>query len=231
MYPYRSPVEQTKVNTVQEVNSYKGYHVRATVNNVETNFLIDTGAEVSFISADVPGLIIKESQVHPVSITHQPIVVKGETEVSLKLGSLNTTWKFLVVENMTESVLGVDFIAEHHKGSWGFKNNKLWFDDIAIPLIDTQQVRIVKGDNSFPVIAKCTVELPARHQLVIPMRTKDRTSRDGIFESCKTPGGVLLTKTVVQPSKDGSFLVKAVNLNFQNVTLFKNQKNWKTIRY
>ena len=219
MYPYRSPVEQTKVNTVQEVNSYKGYHVRATVNNVETNFLIDTGAEVSLISADVPGLIIKESQVHPVSITHQPIVVKGETEVSLNLGSLNTTWKFLVVENMTESVLGADFIAEHHKGSWGFK-----IYDIAIPLIDTQQVRIVKGDNSCPVIAKCTVELPARHQLVIPMRTKDRTSRDGTFESCKTPGGVLLTKTVVQPSKDGSFLVKAVNLNFQNVTLFKNQK-------
>ena len=49
MYPYRSPVEQTKVNTVQEV--------------------------------------------HPVSITHQPIVVKGETEVSLNLGSLNTTRK------------------------------------------------------------------------------------------------------------------------------------------
>ena len=164
MYPYRSPVEQTKVNTVQEVNSYKGYHVRATVNNVDTNFLIDTGAEVRLISADVPGLIIKESQVHPVSITHQPIVVKGETEVSLNLGSLNTTWKFLVVENMTESVLGADFIAEHHKGSWGFK-----IYDIAIPLIDTQQVRIVKGDNSCPVIAKCTVELPARHQLVIPM--------------------------------------------------------------
>jgi hypothetical protein len=50
------------------------------------------------------------------------------------------------------------------------------------------------------------------------MRTKDRISRDGLFESCKTPGGVLLTKTVVQPSKDGSFLFKAVNLNFQNVT-------------
>jgi hypothetical protein len=156
MYPYRSPVEQTKVNTV---NSYKGYHVRATVNNVETNFLLDTGAEVSLISADVPGLIIKESQVHPVSITHQPIVVKCETEVSLNLGSLNTTCKFLVVENMTESVLGADFIAEHHKGSRGFKNNKLWFDDIAIPLIDTQQVRIVEGDSSCPVIAKCTVEL------------------------------------------------------------------------
>ncbi len=46
-----------------------------------------------------------------------------------------------------------------------------------------------------------------------------------MFESCKTPGGVLLTKTVVQPSNDGSFFVKAVNLNYQNVTLFKNKKN------
>ena len=68
------------------------------------------------------------------------------------------------------------------------------------------------------------MELPARHQTLIPMRTRDRTSQGGMFECCKTPGGVLLTKTVVQPSKDGSFFVKAVNLNYQNVTLFKNQK-------
>ena len=44
------------------------------------------------------------------------------------------------------------------------------------------------------------------------------------FESSKTPGGVLLAKTVLQPSKDGCFMVKAVNLNFRNVTLFKNKK-------
>ena len=100
---------------------------------------------------------------HPVSITHQPIVVQGETEVLLNMESLNTTWKFLVVENITESVLGADFIAGHHKSSWGFKNNQLWFDDVAIPLIDTQHVRIVKEDHSCPVIANCTVELPARH--------------------------------------------------------------------
>ena len=197
-----------KVNTVQRVNNNKGYHVRATVNNVETDFLIDTGAEVSLISAEIPGLVIKESQVHPVSITHQPIVVQGETEVLLNMGSLNTTRKFRVVENITESVPGADFIAEHHKGSWGFKNNQLWFDDVAVPLIDTQHVRIVKEDHSCPVIAKYTVELPARHQILIQMRTKDRASRDGIFESGKTPGGVLLAKTVVQPSKDGRFMVK-----------------------
>ena len=35
-----------KVNTVQRVKNDKGYHDRAAVNNVETDFLIDTGAEV-----------------------------------------------------------------------------------------------------------------------------------------------------------------------------------------
>ena len=56
------------------------------------------------------------------------------------------------------------------------------------------------------------------------MRTQDKTTHDGVFESHKTPGGVLLKKAVVQPKRDGSFLVQAVNLNPQPVTLFKNQK-------
>ena len=68
------------------------------------------------------------------------------------MGSLITTWKFLVVEKITESVFGADFIAEDHKSSWGFKNNQLWFDEIAIPLIDTQHVQIIKEDHSCPVI-------------------------------------------------------------------------------
>ena len=112
---------------------------------VLTNFLIYTGAEVSLISADT---IIKESQVHPVSITHQPIVVKGETEVSLNLGSLNTTWKFLFAEKMTESTLGAEFVAEHHKGSWGFKNNKLWFDDIFIYLFNSPCIYYIGRESA-----------------------------------------------------------------------------------
>ena len=65
------------------------------------------------------------------------------------------------------------------------------------------------------------MELPARHEVLIPMRTKDGDSRTGLHES---PGEVLMLKTVVDGDKNGGFWVKAVNLSDENVMLFKNQK-------
>ena len=68
------------------------------------------------------------------------------------------------------------------------------------------------------------MELPARNQVLIPMRTKDGDCRVGLFESTRTPGGVLMTKTVVDSDRSGGFGVKAVNLSDETVMLFKNQK-------
>ena len=56
------------------------------------------------------------------------------------------------------------------------------------------------------------------------MRTKDKSPKSGLFEPTTTPGGVLLSKTVVQGGKDGCFWVKAVNLTANSVTIFKNQR-------
>jgi len=56
------------------------------------------------------------------------------------------------------------------------------------------------------------------------MWTKDGDSRTGLFESTRAPGGVLLSKTVVDGDKNGGFWVKAVNLSDKTVMMFKNQK-------
>ena len=125
--------------------------------------MIDTGAEVSLMSATVPGLEVRESGVAPVSITNEPITIRGETDVNLSLGTLSTNWKFLVVDGLNESVLGADFIESHYTTSWGITDNKLWLDDVAIPLASTRNVHMVSEENYSPVVAKCTVELPARH--------------------------------------------------------------------
>ena len=67
-------------------------------------------------------------------------------------------------------------------------------------------------------------ELPARQQVIIPIRTKYKSCKCGLFEPTKTPDGVLLSKTAVQGGKDGCFWVKAVNLTPNSVTIFKNQR-------
>ncbi|CAB4021070.1 Hypothetical predicted protein [Paramuricea clavata] len=183
----------------------------------------DTGAEVSLICATVPDLEVRESCITPVSITNQPITIQGETDVNLSLGSLETSWKFLVVDNLKESDLGADFIESHYTTSWGISDNKLWLDDVAIPLMGIKNVGMVRDDNHSPVVAKCTVELPAPSNN--PMRTKDKSCKSGLFEPTKTPGGVLLSKTAVEGGKDGSFWVRAVNLTSNPVTLLQKSKN------
>jgi len=96
-YPYR-PLNEPIINTVHKVNTAgrKSYYVEETVNKEKSIFLVDTGAEVSLISSSTPGLVLKDSQVSPVSITCQPITVRGEAEVALELGGVLTQWKFLV---------------------------------------------------------------------------------------------------------------------------------------
>ena len=42
-----------------------------------------------------------------------------------------------------------------------------WLDDVGIPLMGIN-VGMVRDDNHSPVVAKCIVELPARHQAIIP---------------------------------------------------------------
>ena len=224
-YPYKAPLSITKVNTVQTAKAQKkSYHVEGKINGVETTFLIDTGAEVSLICASVPGLEVRKSSASPVSITQEPISIQGEADVNLNLGPLNTSWKFLVTDNLSESVLGADFIESHHTTSWGIADNKLWLDDMGIPLKGIKNNCMVREDSHSQVIAKCTVNLPARHQVIIPMRTKDKSCKGGLFEPTKTPGGILMSKTAVQGGKDGSFWVRAVNLTSDPVTIFKNQR-------
>ena len=144
--------------------------------------------------------------------------------MSFSIGSLETKWKFLVVDNLNESVLGANFIESHHTTSWGISGDKLWLDDFGIPLTGTKNVRMVSEQNHLPVVAKCTVELPPRHQVIIPLRTKDKSCKNGVFEPTTTPGGVLLSKTAVQGGKDGSFWVKAVNLTSNSVTIYSYQR-------
>ena len=64
-------MSETKINTVQASRAQRNsYHVKGTVNGVKTSFLIDTGAEVSLMSATVPSLEVRKLPVAPVEGKH-----------------------------------------------------------------------------------------------------------------------------------------------------------------
>ena len=86
-----------------------------------------------------------------------------------------------MVDDHRESVLGADFIESHHESSWGIRDGALWLDDWKIPLVDHCKCSSVWVENYYPVVARCTVELPAGNQVLIPMRTKDGDYRVGLF--------------------------------------------------
>ena len=163
--------------------------MEAIANNEKMTFLLDTGAEVSLISSSVPGLEVRESQVSPVSITHQPIIVKEEIDGYLSFRKFQITRKFLMVESLSESLLGADFIDSHHTESWGISNGILWLDKAEIHLAVENKCTAVTLDNYAPVVARCTVELHARHQVLIPMRCKGKGNQTVLLESARTPGG------------------------------------------
>ena len=78
-----------------------------------------------------------------------------------------------MVDDLMESVLGADFIESHHESSWGIRDGALWLDNWIIPLVDHCKCSSGWIENYSPVVARCTVELPTRNQVLIPMRTKD----------------------------------------------------------
>jgi hypothetical protein len=41
---------------------------------------------------------------------------------------------------LKESVLGADFTESHYTTSWGIADNKLWFDNVGIPLMGIKNV-------------------------------------------------------------------------------------------
>ena len=53
----------------------------------------------------------------------------------------------MIVDNLNESVLGADFIESHYTKSWGITDNKLWLDELPIPLTSTKNVRMISEEN------------------------------------------------------------------------------------
>jgi transposase InsO family protein len=204
------------------------YHISGNIAGVHAEILLDSGSEVSLIDASSPilkHLQLQSTSIKPFAINSDPISVKGTVTADIRLHNLTSKWTFVVVEGITSTVvLGVDFIRAHHQKSWGVSGDKFWLDDTCIPLVEHRRTRACT-EWAEPVVSRCTVILPARHQVMVELRRKDKRRGDiGLFEGDKAPEGVLFSKVVNQGDEQGKFWARAVNYSDEPVTLYKNQK-------
>ena len=140
-------------------NSKAGLYLRGKIFDVDVEFLVDTGSEVTLISPTVWQLLCSgrelelETSVQPVAnADSSPLYVLGEVEVGVRFGDLTTNWNVVVAHISSPGILGIDFLSKYNCHLNMGRGASLVFgnDGVRIPLVeefrrDSYRVALVKN--------------------------------------------------------------------------------------
>src|SRR5688572_2751311 len=196
-------------------------YIRGEINGRPQLCLIDTGSEVSLVpSSTVEGLNIRSYNRYLMAANGSDIRVLGEVRAPIKvLRGFAIHSSFLVSDQITEPMLGMDWLREH-RCRLGFGMGALFVRRRRIPL--------VKGNGNTwcrRVIVAEEVMVSPKCQLDIPVKTLygDLTTIAPAWmtEAREIQPGVHLARVVVGDSAETQ--VRVVNLNDGPVRLPKDQ--------
>ena len=137
---------QTQSNFNQNFSLYSvspalAYQLEGSINQVPTNFVLDTGAAVTLLSHDYWNKL-GTSQIQPwdgtnlVGANSSPITVHGTADVNLRFAGIDFPTQVVVVDGFTaKAILGLDFL-EAHECIVNIKKKLLAFPrhEISLPL-------------------------------------------------------------------------------------------------
>ena len=218
------------------------YYVSCTINGSLQVALLDLGSEICLLAAENPivkRMKPKQTDLCVQSISGEPIQVVGRVTAAIQLGELIKDWPFIVVKGMSAAaVLGADLLRSVQQ--WGVADGEFYIGganippafEPAVPPVPAWSNQVVADMYSQPTedllpaqkatAAKTTV-LAKRSQRLVEVQCSWTPGQQLLFEGESLPDGVLLSKTLVSPKSNGTFWVRAVNLNDDAVTLFSNQ--------
>jgi len=142
-------------------------YLKAWLGKKSVQFLIDTGCERSV----TPRKLLGDSCLEPAecrlfAANGTVINVVGEVVMNVKVGELVLQTRFVVSDNITEPMLGVD---------WLRSNRMIWDFAKDILLINRKVFHLIPGDKSDScqrVVATKKVIVPARSQAIVPRRVE-----------------------------------------------------------
>jgi len=142
-------------------------YLKAWLGKRGVQFLIDTGCEGSV----TPRKFIGDSRLEPAdcrlfAANGTVINVVGEVVLNVKIGELVLATRFVVSDNITEPMLGVDWLRSNRM-IWDFPKDVLLISGKVFHLIPG-----LKSDSCRRLVATEKVLVPARSQAIIPGRVE-----------------------------------------------------------
>ena len=192
---------------------------------IPVTFLLDTGAQRSFLSERVYNRKLKDkvklrqSYVRMYGVSGKELTTIGEVEIDVQLGDDIIRQKFIVAELKEEGILGFDF-CRSHQAEWRWTDKQL-------TLKPQVQVRHTEEETQVGrVVTSERIRVPARCEIMVRgiVEHAQKTAREGMIEPQETfvqkyPIGVA---AVLAKREENSLPVRLINTQESDVELPKN---------
>jgi hypothetical protein len=175
--------------------------------------LLDSGCDVSVMGRTaLPDLPYESSKQQLTAANSSPIQVLGSTVVTLVVAGATMEYKFLVSDQIDEIILGADWLIDYCC-QWNFEESVLLIKALPSTPLVTLEARIAQGCIR-RIYASKTVDIPARSQCVVPVKSVWNTlppkATDWVVEPKKLQPGVWLARTLLAEGGDVAY-VRIVN--------------------
>ena len=207
---------------LRAVDPAQAYHVAGHVNGVAIYFMIDTGASVSLVHADIwkeitahCGLHLQTWHQKLIGVEGSPITVLGTATLDVSLGGITVQSDFLVAADLSsKAIIGLDFL-EKHEAVINLGQRILHLKGRAITL-GRISPNFSTGVNNINLKISETIELPASSgiDIMVHGRQLETTEHTWLVEATPQVSSFMVANAVVNPldCKQGSNIpVRLVN--------------------
>ena len=217
------------------VDPTQAYHVAGYINEVAINFMVDTGASVSLLHADIWGRLTADCNLaleawhrKLIGVEGSPLSVLGTANLGVGLGGITVQSDFLVAAGLSsDAIIGLDFL-EKHEAVINLGQGVLHLKGRAIPLLKTSP-NCVLNANSTSVNLRIneTIELPTMSgiDIIVHVPAFSTREQDWLVEATQQETSFIVANAVVTPWEIENTLnipVRLVNLSPLPITIRKN---------
>ena len=215
------------------------FYVKGSINNKQTEFLLDSGAAISVIHQRMlpTDMEIRSAATTAVGATGTPLVIKGHVMLSVLLGQLTVMHKFTVVQDLTVScLLGADFLRRYNAIvdcgncllhlSYRQQQHTI---PISQETNSVQQLTPVspRVDDDMTVIAPVNIIVPGRTvQLILgQINPSDYIDSSVLVEpSSKLPSHLCLARSLSPLLNHTEVILQVMNTSPTPLTIYKGMK-------